>query len=712
MTMKTSRTVSLLILIVGFVLTGSAQTGTKPLFHKNLKYPPLRQVQLPEPLRVQLANGMTIFLLEDHTLPLVEASVLVHTGSRYEPGDKVGLASLTGQVMRTGGTATKTGDEIDEMLEKVGASVETYIGTTSGGARMSVLKEDIGMGLGILADLLRNPAFRDEKIELAKVSARSSISRRNDQVGAIAGREFNKLIYGAQHPYARTTEYATIENISKQDMIAFHKQYFVPNNVMIAVWGDFAAADMKAKIESLFGSWERGTVSFPPVPKPVLSAAKTVSLIKKEDVNQSSIFIGHLGGLLNDPESGPLNVADQAFGGASASRLFKKVRSEQGLAYSVGSMWGESYDYPGVFRMSGSTKSGSTVKMIRSIETELDRFIKDGITNEELKYAKDSYLNSFVFRYDTKGKIINELMALEYYGYPKDFIQKQQQEIQEATRESVNKAVRERWKPGSLTVLVAGKDSDFDEPLSALGGDVKTIDIAIPAPPEKIPDPTPETTAKAKAILGKAVTAMGGPALLGIKDLVIKGKQLQVTQMGEFSLETEMQIIRPSRMAARLKTPMGEITMVLDGSSAWMKGAMGTRDLPGSQRESLQQEAVSDIHYVLQNFDKAEYAVQYLKDETIDGTPAAIILIRHVPSNYPMQFTVDTKTNMVVRKTSRGEGPSGPATMEETFSDFRAVNGIQFPFKTVGTSEGKKISELTVESVKVNSGVKEDIFKK
>ncbi len=710
--MKTSRTFSLLIFLTGFVLIGSAQTSTKPQYYKNLKYPSLRQVQIPEPMRFQLSNGLTVFLLEDHSLPLVEASVLVHTGSRYEPADKIGLASMTGQVMRTGGTAAKTGNELDEILEKVGASVETYIGTTSGGARMSVLKEDIAMGLGVLADVLKNPAFRDDKIDLVKVTARSSISRRNDQVGAIAAREFNKLIYGANHPYARTTEYATIENITKQDMIEFHKKYFVPNNMMIAVWGDFTRSDMKSKIENLFGSWERKEVTLAPVPRPRLADKKSVNFIKKDDVNQSNIYLGHLGGVLNDPESGPLNVADQAFGGSAASRLFKKVRSEQGLAYSVSSFWGENYDYPGVFRMSGSTKSGSTVKMIRSIETELQNFITNGITGEELKYAKDSYLNSFVFRYDTKGKIINELMALEYYSYPKDFIQKQQKEIQEATKESVNSAVRARWKPESLALLVVGKGSDFDEPLSALGADVKTIDITIPAPPEKIPDPTPETISKGKEILRKAVTAMGGPALLGIKDLVLKGKQVQVTQMGEFAMETEVQVVRPNKMAAQLNTPMGQISMFFDGANAWMKGPMGTQDLPGSQREQFQQEAISDIHYVLQNFEKPEYAVQYLKDEAVDGAQMGVILIRHTPSNFLMRFYVDSKSGMVLKKSSRSSGPSGPTTVEETYSDYRVVSGIQFPFKTVGTSEGKKASELTLESIRVNVGIKDEVFKK
>jgi predicted Zn-dependent peptidase len=710
--MKPFRTISIVTLLAGFVLLSPAQTSNKPLQYKKLKFPPLREIQLPEPARFQPANGMIIYLLEDHTLPLIQGSVLVRTGSRYEPADKIGLASMTGQVMRTGGTTSKTGDELDEMLERVGASVETYIGTTSGGARLSVLKEDIDMGLGVLADVLRNPAFRDDKIELAKVAARSSISRRNDQVTAIAAREFRRLIYGPNHPYARMTEYATIDNISKQDLIDFHKKAFVPNNMMVAFWGDFKTVEMKSKLEKMFGDWGRQDVSFLPVPSPRLAAQKTVNFIRKDDVNQSNIYLGHLGGLLNDPESGPLNVADQAFGGAAASRLFKKVRSDQGLAYAVGSFWGESYDYPGVFQMSGSTKSGTTMKMIRSIEHEFDNFIKNGITGDELKYAKDSYLNSFVFRYDTKGKIINELMTLEYFGYPKDFIQKQQQEVQQATIASVDDAVKKRWNPDALTLLVVGKDSDFDEPLSSLGMNVKTIDITIPQPPVKLPDPTPETIARGKEILGKSVAAMGGPALLGIKDIVINEKVLQSTPMGDFTIETDLKIVRPNKIAMEMKTPMGNLQMVFDGTNAWMKGAMGTRDIGGAQRQELENQLIGDVYLILQNLGKPEFTAQYWKDDTANGKTVNVVLVRYSPTNYVVRLLVDPTSGLVLKKIARGTGPSGPADVEEVYSDYRMADGVQFPYKTVSTADGKRVSEALINTLKVNSGVKDEVFKK
>ena len=710
--MKTYRVLTIALLTFSFVFIGSGQTGSKPVQYKKLKYPPLRQVQIPEPIRFQLSNGMIVYLLEDHTLPLIEGSVLVRTGSQYEPAEKVGLASLTGQVMRTGGTTTKTGDELDEMLEKVGASVETYIGTTSGGARLSVLKEDIDMGLSVLADLLKNPAFRDDKIELAKITARSAISRRNDQVTAIAGREFRRLVYGPNDPFSRMTEYATIENIEKKDLVEFHKKYYAPNNIMLALWGDFNASEMKAKVEQTFGSWERKEVSVPKVLEPKLASQRSVNFIKKDDVNQSNIYLGHLGGVLRDPESGPLNVADQAFGGAQASRLFMRVRSQQGLAYSVGSSWGEGYDRAGVFQMSGSTKSGSTIKMVKSMTSEFEIFIKNGITDEELKYAKDSYLNSFVFRFDTKGKIINELMTLEYSGYPKDFIQQQQKDIESATKQSVNDAVKKRWKPESLTLLVVGKEADLDEPMSSLGMKVRTIDITIPAPPEKLPEPTPETTAKGKEIIKKSATTMGGPALLGIKDVVLVGKQVQVSPMGEFAMDAEIKVVRPNKMIANMKTPMGDMSMVFDGNNAWMKSPRGSQDLPGSQREEMLKQVYGDIHYILQNAENSDYAFQYLKDETIDGKAMSVVLVRHAPTKSTMQLFIDSKTGLIVKKIATQSGQTGPVTVEEVYSDYRLADGVLFPFKTVGTSDGKKISELTVTSMKLNTGVKEEEFKK
>lgn len=709
--MKLFRLFVLSLLSVAFVLPATAQKPVKPKNYKQLQYPPLRKIEIPEPMRFELSNGMIVYLLEDHALPTINASVLVHTGDRYEPADKVGLASLTGRVMRTGGTTSKTGDELDELLEKVAASVETFIGTTSGGANLNVMIEDIDLGLSVLADVLKNPAFRDDKIELAKITSRSAISRRNDDVQGIAGREFSRLIYGANHPYGRLTEYATIDNITKQDMVEFHKKYFVPNNMMIAVWGDFASADMKKKIEETFGSWERREVNFPPVPPLRLASQKSVNFIKKDDVNQGNIYIGHLGGQLNDPESAVLNLADAAFGGAFASRLFKRVRSEQGLAYNVGSTWGENFDYSGIFSISGSTKSNTTVKMVRSIEKELNDVVQNGITDEELKFAKDNYLNSFVFRYDTKSKIIRQLLTLEFYGYPKDFITKQQQETQNATKQSVNEAIRKRWKPELVSLLVVGKDSDFDEPLSSLGN-VRTIDITIPSPPEKIPDATPQTIAKGKDILKKTLAAMGGAKVLEIKDMVEVTKMSISTGGGDMQADVTATLVAPNKLIQQMKLPFGEMSFIYNGAQGWMKSAQGVRDMPGSQLEDIVKEIAGNMFSVLQNFEKPDYSVQFFKEEKAEGKTLNVVIVKHTPTNTTMRFFIDAQTNLITKKVARGRTRQGPADIEEQFSDYRDVNGVKIPFKTTGLADSKKQTEIIISSVTINGGVNPELFKK
>ena len=711
--MNPKRFLTLLALTAVFVVSAVAQqTGTKPLNYKKLKYPKLKEIQIPEPMRYELSNGMVVYLLEDHTLPTIGASVMVHTGSRYEPADKVGLANITGQVMRTGGTTSKTGDEIDEMLERAAASVETFIGLTSGGARLSVLKEDVDMGIETLADILRNPAFRDEKIDLAKIQQKSGISRRNDQVQGIAGREYNKLIYGARSAYARTSEYETIENITKQDLVDFHKKYFLPNNMMIAFWGDFKAEEMKAKIEKAFGDWTKGSVTLPPVQQPRMASARTVNFIKKTDVNQSNIYVGHLGGKLNDPDSPLLNLADQALGGGYASRLFVKIRTQQALAYAIGSGWLEGFDYPGAFRMSGSTKSGTTVKMVSSILSEFQDVIKNGITEDELTYAKDSFLNSYVFEWESKAGAINKLMSLEFFGYPKDYYQKQLKEIQDATRTAVNEAIKKRWDADKLTILVVGNDAEFGTPLSEFG-DVRTIDITIPAAPEKIPDHTPETTLKGKDLLKKTLTAMGGEKYLGVKDIVeTMTMKIMNTPMGDMEIQSEMTMVLPAKTATKMSAAMGDMTTAWDGTSGWMDMGGRVMDLPGSRAEDIKKQTFLNPLNVLQNFEKPEYVVYCYKDDKVADKAVSVVFVKHTPTNATSRWFVDPQTGLVLKTISRQTGPSGPTDAEQFFSDYREESGVVLPHKMEVYMDGKKNIEMTVTAVKINAGVKDEVFKR
>jgi len=435
--------------------------------YKELAYPPLRELVVPDVKRVDLPNGLALYLLEDRSLPKVEGVMLIRTGSRLEPGDKVGLVSILGQVIRTGGSTSRSGEEVDRLLENAGASVETRIGTSSGSASLFALEEDLPLVLEILADLVRNPALPEDKIELAKVQERTSIARRNDDVSDIAGREFAKLLYGADSPYAAVPEYSTIEAVTREDLAAFHRRYFQPNRVLLGLWGDFDSEAVRGLVERHFGSWANGTPPSDPAPRVDAAKARTIAFVEKDDVNQTQIRIGHLGGRIDDPDYFAMSVVAEILGGGFSSRLFQTIRTQRGLAYHASARWGAAYDYPGIFVASSSTKSESTVETIRGIVEEIERISREPVTEEELRLAKDGILNSFVFNFDGKGEIVGRLMTYDYYGYPRDFLQTYQKSVERVTVEDVQRAAAKHLRPENLVVLAVGRDDDFDARRSA-----------------------------------------------------------------------------------------------------------------------------------------------------------------------------------------------------------------------------------------------------
>jgi len=439
---------------------------------------PLNPIKMPKVERAELPNGIKLFLVEDPEYPTIDLWAMVRAGSVFEPAEKVGLASITGTVLRTGGTQSKTGDQIDKELETLAATVETSIGQTSGNIRVSVLKEDFDMALALLADILINPAFPDDKINLAKIMHKSMISRRNDNISSITYREFNRLMYSKDSPYARQTEYATIDAITRQDIVDFYGAYFHPDNTYMAVWGDFKSADIIAKLKTALSPWKKGKPLTLPWPKVNYEFKSTVNYVEKPDVNQSNIMLGHIGGLMNNPDLPALNIMNQIL---SFERMFKRIRTDEGLAYSVWGDYGASFIYPGVFSCGAQTKSQSTVYAVDIMLQELKKMTEQEVTDEELAKAKDGYLNSYVFNFESKSQIVNRLMSLVYYDYPLDFTEKQKAGVDKVTKADVLRVAKKYIQPGKVQILVVGKKEDFDKPLSTLGT-VNVIDITIPTP--------------------------------------------------------------------------------------------------------------------------------------------------------------------------------------------------------------------------------------
>ena len=478
--LKQFRTVGLILittlLVLVFRLPAVAQT---PKHYTDLEFPLLAVISLAEYERYELTNGMVVYLMEDHQLPLVKGSALIKTGSRLEPAPKVGLAQTTGSLMRLGGTQQHSANEINQLLEQRAARVEVGIGTSSGSAGFNTLSEDLETVFNLFSEVLQEPAFSPQLLGFIKNQQQGGIDRRNDDPGSIASRELGKLIYGEDSPYARTIEYETIDNITRDDVVAFYEQYVRPENIILGVVGDFEPNTMKSLIENTLGKWQPNT----PEPEINIPSAQQkqgqgVFFVNQPQLNQSNVLLGHLGGKFDSPDYPALSVVNGLLNGFGG-RLFNDLRSRKGLAYTVYGFWSAGYDYPGVFIAGGQTASQTTVKFITSLLDEIKRVQTTAISSDELDYAKESILNSFVFKFENPSQTLSRLTTYEYYGYPQDFIFEYQKGVKATTIEDVQRVAQEYLKPENIVTLVVGNEEEINPPLSQLGQTVKSIDVTI-----------------------------------------------------------------------------------------------------------------------------------------------------------------------------------------------------------------------------------------
>lgn len=463
---------SLVLLVTAWAAVAAADGGKAD--PRTMSFPELR-FEIPTAERVVLECGMPVYLLRDPELPIINITALVRTGSVYEPAAKAGLAALTGSVMRSGGAGGLPPEQMDDELEFMASAVESGIGPDMGTVSLTSLTKNFSRTLRIFSDVLLRPDFSQKRVDIARKHLIEGLRRQNDDPKEIAGRELNRAIY-AGHPLGAVPTFASANAITRQDMVDFHRRFFRPDAMILAISGDFDRGALLRELNAVFGKpAATPPAALPDIPQPKAEFRPEVIYGKKE-VNQTVIRMGHLGVTKDDPDIYALRIMDYILGGSFTSRLTMEIRTNQGLAYNVDSRFDVGRRFTGTFIAETETKAGSTGKAVSLMKEIIAGMTREPVSDQELQAAKEYIINSFMFGFTSPASIVTQRARLEFYGYAPGYLEDYRGNIARVTKEDVLAAARRHLRPEAFKLVVVGDAAKFDKPLTALGA-VRELDL-------------------------------------------------------------------------------------------------------------------------------------------------------------------------------------------------------------------------------------------
>jgi predicted Zn-dependent peptidase len=677
-----------------------------------LKYPELNPFKLPQIQKATTSTGIKLRLIKDEKLPLMNLTVLLKGGYAYDPPAKIGLASITGEILRIGGTKELSSEKLDKLLDSNGITISISSGDDYFRITLNCLKENFDTGISILSKILRSPAFDKEKLEEIKTKMNSAISRKNDTPRSIVYREFDKLIYGDNSSFAQSLEYEHLENISTTDIVKTYKTFFAADNLLVGVVGPMEINELRRLFEKHLGTWN-ATARIPPFPKVKEQTHDfKVAAAEKSNINQSYLAIGRLGSKENIEEKAKIMVFNSIFSQGFSSRLNTRVRVKMGLTYGISGGVFTEYRYPGRTYFTTFTKTGSTLDAIKAIFDEIHAIRKELVSEKELNEAKDYFLNSHVFQYSTPARRLFRSLSNEFYGRPEDADEKLIEDVKKVTAENVLEMAQKHLNPDKMVTLVVGNREDIKEKAGDLSqlGKIKEIDISIkPAPlKEKIPDATPEMLKKGKEIINslanttykkykqlKSLESLKDSTMtLGARTIDIKSKTL---------------ILFPNKLynEASIMGGMMKIESIINGKKGVRKQMGKTSPLT---RENIEKQKFGDLYDIFNPIEKGKYKFQYLKEEKINGKTYDVIYIFDSQKNWVKLF-INKETRFVEIEEKLSQLPGQQGTSRTVKSDFKTIKGIPFAFQSKTYVKDKLVMETTTKQINVNPRIDPSIFK-
>jgi zinc protease len=428
---------------------------------------PARAVDFP-PYEIRtLPNGLQVLVVLHHEQPAVSFRLIVKAGSAHEPADRPGVASFVASLL-TLGTTTRSALEIANLIESAGGAIGAGSANELSFVNGAVIKDRTDEALGLVADVVRNPAFAPEEIERHRRQTLSAMQVGYDDPDYIAGAAFDRLVYG-EHPYGRPGDGTpeSVARIARDDLVAFHRTWFVPNNALLAIVGDLSADEAFAAAERAFGSWARRDVpqtSMAAPPKP----SRRVVIIDRPGSAQTEIRVGHIAIPRTSPDFVAFDLAVRILGGEGANRLFGVLRSERGLTYGASASL-HAFKATGNLVAETDTRSAATAESLRLMVDEFARLQREPVRTAELRGAQDFLAGSFPLTIEAPGAIATQVLSHIFYGLDLSEIETYRDDVERVTPDDIQRVARQILRPDQLSIVLVGDASAFIGQLKTLG---------------------------------------------------------------------------------------------------------------------------------------------------------------------------------------------------------------------------------------------------
>jgi zinc protease len=727
-----------------------SEAPPRPLPARNVNFPPYDVQTLP--------NGLQVVAVLQHEEPAVSMRLLVRAGSASDPKGKLGLARLSASLLDQG-TTTKSAQELADAIDFIGGAMGAGAGTDLSYVNMVVMKDSFETGMRMLSDLARNPAYSQEEIDRQKQQTLSGLQVSAQDPDYIANAVFDRLVYGF-HPYGlpQTGTLESLSTITREDLRVFHEKYFAPNNAILAIVGDVTAEEAFATAKKVFGDWAAHDVAAEKFVEPP-EATRRVVVVNKPDAVQTEVRVGHLGIQRTHPDYMALNLAIRILGGEGSNRLHQVLRTERGLTYGAQADM-DTLKESGDFEAETNTRTEATGEVVRLIIDEFSRLQRERVGERELENAKAYMTGSFPLTIETPDQIAMQVLNVVFYGLPLEDLQNFRDRVNAVTVDDIQRVARTYLKPDRLSIVLVGNAQAFAPQLKGIGlPQFETVDLdnldltaanfqrpkraasgapggrtvpvagaSAPAAARQGVSPavravsyqaaTQQSTiglgdvARAQGLLDSVIAAKGGlDRLKSLKTIKAITKATATTPTGPVVVETTTYIEYPNHVHVDMKLPQGLQVQVFDGAHAWVKDPAGVHDIPDAGVRAMQITLERDIISALVAAHDGTLHVRALPDAKDDAGAVHHALELSGAGTDPFILYIDPDTNLVAKETYFAGGPGGPL-VEEVYSDYRPVDGVQVAFTAIIRQGGRQVVDRRVNAFTINTPLDPSLFKR